>query len=59
MYFPTFTELLLIGSGLGILVLILAYTQADAKDKEYKSKIKKYFLLLFITYLIIGYFRLS
>jgi|GEM_PF-5730258 hypothetical protein len=55
MYFPTFTELLLIGSGLGVFVLILAYTQADAKDKEYKSKIKKYFLLLFIIYLIIGF----
>jgi len=52
MYFPSFSELLLIGSGLGMLLMIVFYVQTGKEDKVIKSKIKKYFFLLLILYLI-------
>jgi hypothetical protein len=53
MYFPSFSELLLIGSFLGVLVLIIAYVQTDEKDKQQKSKIRNYFFLFLISYIIL------
>jgi len=50
---PSFSELILIGSGLVLLFLIVAYVQIDKSDKETKNKIKIYFLLCLVAYVVL------
>jgi len=50
---PPFSELLLIGSFLGILFFIVAYVHTNKDEKEIRNKIKIYFLLCLIGYIIL------
>lgn len=51
MNFPSFIEFLAIGAFLGLVVLVLGYTDLDKEDKEQKNKFKTFIVLLVITFI--------
>ena len=56
MIYLTASDFLVLASGLGLLILLVAYTQTDKEDKEQKRTLKIYASVLIIIYIATMFF---